>query len=57
MMTFSFLVSGTTGLSAKNIAYCVFKAQSQQNTILPFNVTEISEGNHMRWKFYAYLEW
>ena len=30
------MARGTTELSAKNIAYCVFKAQSQQNTILPF---------------------
>lgn len=54
-MSFGVLVSGTTWLSAKSIAYNVFKAHSQQTPFLPFNVTEINESNHIRWELYACL--
>lgn len=50
-----FLVPGTTQLSAKSIAYHVFKAQSPQTPFLLFNVTEINEDNHVRCKLYAYV--
>lgn len=33
------------------------KPKANKTLFFLFNVTEINEGNHMRWKFYAYLEW